>query len=266
MRLLKATEELEAMRRAVRISEEAHIEAMKITRPGMREYEVEAAMLSVFRRHGSQRPAYGPIVGSGPNATVLHYRANDRLMQDGEMLLIDAGAEFDYYASDITRTFPVNGRFSPAQREVYEVVLRAQLECIAAIKPGVTLPSLQEIAVRCITEGLVELGVVAGPVDDAIKQEAYVPYYMHRVSHYLGMDVHDVGAYFHGGKPNPLQPGAVITVEPGIYIANDAEVPEQYRGVGVRIEDDVLVTDDASEVLSDGVPKTIDEIEAVCAG
>lgn len=266
MRLLKAPEELQAMRRAVRISEEAHLEAMKITRPGMREYEVEAAMLGVFRRHGSQRPAYGPIVGSGPNATVLHYRANDRLMQDGEMLLIDAGAEFDYYASDITRTFPVNGRFSPAQREVYEVVLRAQLECIAAIKPGVTLPSLQEIAVQCITAGLVELGIVAGPVEDAIKQELYVPYYMHRVSHYLGMDVHDVGAYFRGGKPNPLQPGAVITVEPGIYIANDAEVPEQYRGIGVRIEDDILVTDDGSEVLSDGVPKTIDEIEALCAG
>ena len=265
MRLLKTPQELESMRRAIRISEEAHLEAMKMTRPGMREYEVEAAMLAVFRKRGSQRPAYGPIVGSGPNATVLHYRANDRLMQDGDLLLIDAGAEYGYYASDITRTFPVSGRFSSAQRGVYEVVLRAQLACIAATRPGVTLPALQEIAAKHITEGLIDLGIVSGPVGQAIENEAYTPFYMHRVSHYLGMDVHDVGPYFLDGNPNPLQPGAVITVEPGIYIAHDADAPEEFRGIGVRIEDDVLVTEDGCDVMSDGVPKTVGELEAACS-
>jgi Xaa-Pro aminopeptidase len=273
MRLLKAPEELDAMRRAVRISEEAHIAAMKMTRPGMREYEVEAAMMAIFRKHGCERPAYGPIVGSGPNATVLHYRSNDRLMQDGDLLLIDAGAEYGYYASDITRTFPVGGRFSDAQRKIYDVVLRAQLECIAAVKPGATRPGLQEIAARCITEGLVALGIISGSVEDAIEQKSYMPFYMHGVTHYLGMDVHDVGPYFHDGKPSPFQAGTVITVEPGIYISADAEVPDEFRGIGIRIEDDVLVTktetDTATaggaEVLSDGVPKSADEIEALCA-
>jgi Xaa-Pro aminopeptidase len=265
MRRVKSREELEAMGRAIEITREAHLEAMKEARPGMYEYEIEALLRGVFRRRGAERPAYEPIVGSGPNATVLHYRKNDRKIEDGDLLLIDAGSEFGYYASDVTRTFPVSGRFSKPQRAIYELVLRAQEASIATTKPGVDLEEIHRASVAVITEGLVALGLVEGPVDKAIQEERYKRYYMHKTSHYLGMDVHDVGRYFVGGKPRPLDPGVVVTVEPGVYVpANDERAPAEYRGIGVRIEDDVLVTQDGCRVLSDAIPKKVADVERAC--
>lgn len=266
MRLLKSGEELTLMTKALDITREAHIAAMAAAEPGKYEYEVESVLNGVFRRRGSERPAYGSIVGSGPNATVLHYRKNDRQMQDGDLLLIDAGCEYGYYASDITRTFPVNGTFTPAQRKIYELVLEAQFASIRATRPGATLDDVHKASVDVLARGMVELGFIEGPVSDAVKDLRYRKYYMHKTSHYLGMDVHDVGPYFDNGKPRPLQAGSVITVEPGMYIPADAEVPEEFRGIGVRIEDDVLVTDKGQRVLSAGIPKTIDEVEAACRG
>ncbi len=265
MRSLKSDEELALMRRAAKISAEAHLAAMAFTKPGAHEYEVEALLRSMFRKAGAQRLAYECIVGSGPNATVLHYRQNDRKMQDGELLLIDAGCEFDFYASDITRTFPVNGSFSKPQRELYEVVLAAQEASIAAAVPGATLDALHDISVRVLTQGLVDLSLVKGPVDEAIEEGRYKKYYMHRTSHYLGMDVHDVGDYYQRGEPCPLRERQVITVEPGLYVAaNDAETPERYRGIGIRIEDDVAITAAAPELLSAGVPKSVDDVQRAC--
>lgn len=266
MRLLKSGEELTLMTKALDITREAHVAAMAAAEPGRYEYEVESVLNGVFRRRGSERPAYGSIVGSGPNATVLHYRKNDRQMQDGDLLLIDAGCEYGYYASDITRTFPVNGTFTPAQRKIYELVLEAQFASIRATRPGATLDDVHQASVDVLARGMVELGFIEGPVSDAVKELRYRKYYMHKTSHYLGMDVHDVGPYFDNGKPRPLQAGSVITVEPGMYIPADADVPEEYRGIGVRIEDDVLVTDKGQRVLSAGIPKTIDEVEAACRG
>jgi len=266
MRLRKSDAELATMRRAAEITKEAHLRAMHFTRPGMHEYEIDAELLHVFRKHGSERPAYESIVGSGPNATILHYRAGNRVLNEGELVLIDAGCELDYYSSDVTRTFPVNGKFSDEQREVYEVVLRTQKQCIEAVKPGVTLHDLHDGAVRSITEGLVRIGLLEGKVDALIEDKKYEPFYMHRTSHWLGMDVHDVGHYYTDGKPRPLEPGFVLTVEPGIYIATDAEgVDERWRGIGVRIEDDVVVTEGGHDVLTAGIPKEIDDVEAACA-
>ena len=265
MRLRKSDAELARMRRAAAITKEAHLRAMRITRPGMHEYEIDAELLHIFRKHGSQRPAYESIVGSGPNATILHYRAGDRVMNDGELVLIDAGCELGYYASDVTRTFPVNGRFSDEQRAVYDVVLRAQKAGIEAVKPGVTLEALHDGAVRSITEGLVGIGLLEGDVDALIEDKKYEPFYMHRTSHWLGMDVHDVGHYYVEGEHRPFEPGFVLTVEPGVYIATDAEgVDERWRGIGVRIEDDVVVTKNGHDVLTDGIPKEIDDVEAAC--
>ena len=264
-RLKKSELEISAMQRAVDITRDAHVEAMAQASPGMYEYEVEAILRGIFRRFGSERPAYSPIVGSGPNATVLHYHRNDRRMQDGELLLIDAGCEFDYYAADVTRTFPVSGRFSPAQRKIYQLVLDAQLASIELTRVGRTFDEVHAASVEVITRGLVELGIITGPVDTAISELRYKPYFMHKTSHYSGMDVHDVGAYFIGGKPRPLEAGMVITVEPGIYIAHNAPVAEEYRGIGVRIEDDVLVTAGSPLVLSESIPKRVDEIERVCS-
>lgn len=272
MRLLKSKEELDLMRRAAEITREAHVDAMQRTRPGMYEYEIEALLRAAFRRHGAERTAYQPIVGSGPNATVLHYRKNDRQMQDGDLLLIDAGCEFGYYASDVTRTFPVGGRFSPAQREIYEIVLEAQHQSIAAVRPGATLDDVHRASVKVIAEGLLRLGLVSGTLEQVLEEQRYKAFYMHRTSHYLGMDVHDVGSYFDRstpfapGKPRPLASGMVITVEPGIYIAENAEAPQRYRGIGVRIEDDVLVGPEGPIVLSDGIPKAPDDVERACAG
>jgi Xaa-Pro aminopeptidase len=264
-RLLKSESELASMRRAIEITREAHVAAMSAARPGVAEYEIESILRGIFRKHGSERPAYAPIVGSGPNATVLHYHKNDRTMRDGDLLLIDAGCEFDYYAADVTRTFPVSGAFSPAQRAIYQIVLDAQLASIALTRAGATLDDIHAASVEVVSRGLVELGLIEGPVALAISEQRYKPYFMHKTSHYLGMDVHDVGAYFLAGKPRPLQAGMVITVEPGIYIPESAPVDAAYRGIGVRIEDDVLVAESGAVVLSDSIPKQVDEIERACA-
>jgi Xaa-Pro aminopeptidase len=265
MRLRKSQDELATMRQAAAITKEAHLRAMQITQPGMHEYELDAELLHVFRKHGSERPAYESIVGSGPNATILHYRAGARVLNDGELVLIDAGCELGYYASDVTRTFPVNGRFSDEQRAVYEVVLHTQKAGIDAVKPGVTLQAIHDRAVRAITEGLVEIGLLEGEVDGLIEDKKYEPFYMHRTSHWLGMDVHDVGHYYVDGKHRPLEPGFVLTVEPGIYIATDAEgVDERWRGIGIRIEDDLVVTEGGNDVLTGDIPKEIDDVEAAC--
>jgi Xaa-Pro aminopeptidase len=266
MRLRKSDAELATMRRAAAITKEAHLRAMQFTRSGMHEYEIDAELLHVFRKHGSERPAYESIVGSGPNATILHYRAGNRVLNDGELVLIDAGCELGYYASDVTRTFPVNGKFSDEQRAVYEVVLHAQKECIEAVKPGVTLHDLHDGALRSITEGLVAIGLLEGEVDALIEDKKYELFYMHRTSHWLGMDVHDVGHYYVDGEHRPLEPGFVLTVEPGLYIATDADgVDERWRGIGIRIEDDVVVTQGGHDVLTAGIPKEIDDVEGACA-
>jgi Xaa-Pro aminopeptidase len=265
LRLRKSEGELDTMARAVAVTREAHAAAMQIGRPGRFEYEVEAEILRVFRAHGSERPAYGSIVGSGPNATVLHYRKNDRRMQDGDLLLIDAGAELGYYASDVTRTFPVSGRFSPEQRAIYDLVLDAQLAAIEVVKPGVAYMAVHERAVAVLTEGLVRLGLIEGPVPDAIEQGRYKPYYMHRTSHWLGMDVHDVGDYFANKQPRPLEPGMVLTVEPGLYIGLDAPAEARWRGIGVRIEDDIAVTESGYRNLTAEIPKQADDLERILA-
>ncbi len=266
MRLRKSDLELGLMRRAADITTEAHLSAMRLASDGVHEYELDAELLHVFRRHGSERPAYESIVGSGPNATILHYRAGARTMSDGELVLIDAGCEYAYYASDVTRTFPVNGRFAPEQRALYEIVLAAQKSAIEAVRPGVTLEEIHLGAVRSITEGLVEVGLLDGEVDTLIEEKKYQPFYMHRTSHWLGMDVHDVGRYYEGSEHRALEPGFVLTVEPGLYVAEDAEgVDERWRGIGIRIEDDVVVTATGHEVLTAGVPKEIADVEAACA-
>ena len=261
LRLRKSETELETMRKAASISREAHLRAMQVALPGHYEYEVEAEIMRVFRAHGAERPAYGSIVGSGPNATILHHRRNDRRMQDGDLLLIDAGAEYGYYASDVTRTFPVNGRFSRAQAEIYQLVLDSQLAAIESVKPGIAYTAVHDVAVRVLTEGLVRLGLIEGPADEAIQKERYKPFYMHRTSHWLGMDVHDVGDYYAEKKPRLLEPGMVLTVEPGLYIAGDAAVDERYRGIGVRIEDDIAVTSGEPENLSAMLPSRADDVE-----
>jgi Xaa-Pro aminopeptidase len=266
MRLRKGTEEVETMRRAAAITREAHELCMRRARPGMHEYEVEALLLDTFRRHGSERPAYGSIVGSGPNACVLHYRKNDRRIQEGDLLLIDAGCEYGYYASDVTRTFPVGRGFSREQQAIYELVLEAQLEGIAATRPGATLYSIHDRSAAVIARGLVKLGLLEGEPEKVIETNAYKRFFMHRTSHWLGMDVHDVGSYFVNGVPRAIEPDFVITVEPGIYIApDDTTVAPEWRGIGVRIEDDVRVTTGEPDVITAGIPKTVAEVLAACA-
>jgi Xaa-Pro aminopeptidase len=261
MRLRKSPVEIETMRSAARITREAHELAMHRAQPGMHEFEVEALLLDTFRRHGSERPAYGSIVGSGPNACVLHYRKNDRRISEGELLLIDAGCELGYYASDVTRTFPVARGFSREQQAIYELVLEAQLAAIPAARPGATLEQLHNICVQVIARGLVRLGLLSGEVDQVIQDGSYKKFFMHRTSHWLGMDVHDVGNYFVDGKPRPLEAGMVLTVEPGIYIGpEEASVAAEWRSIGVRIEDDVAVTDTEPDVLTAGIPKTVEEV------
>ena len=267
MRLRKSAGEVETMRAGSRITREGHELAMRRARPGMHEYEIEALLLDTFRRHGSERPAYGSIVGSGPNACVLHYRKNDRRIEAGDLLLIDAGCEYGYYASDVTRTFPVGRPFSREQQAIYELVLEAQLEGIEACRTGATVPQVHERCVRVIARGLVALGLLSGEVEKVVESESYKRFFMHRTSHWLGMDVHDVGSYFVEGKPRALEPGFVLTVEPGIYIAPDeATVDPAWRGIGVRIEDDVLVTETGPQVLTAGIPKTVPELRAACGG
>jgi Xaa-Pro aminopeptidase len=266
MRVLKSPEEIELMQKAADIAAEAHVEAMKAVRHGMMEYEVEALIEQLFRRHNSG-PSYTSIVGGGANATVLHYINNDGELHDGDLLLVDAGAEFKGYASDITRTFPINGRFSKAQREIYDLVLEAQMSCVEMVRPGVTHDELKAHSVELLTAGMVKLGLLQGEPAELIKEEKYKQFYMHGLGHLLGIDVHDVGIYYYDKQSRALEPGVVMTVEPGIYIAPDTkDIPEQYLGIGVRIEDDVLCTANGPRVLTTGVPKDAGEIEALMAG
>jgi len=268
LRTIKDRHEIAALRRAADVSAAGHSVAMAIARPGAHEYEVQAEMEAVFRRGGSIRNGYESIVASGANACILHYIANDRRMKDGELLLIDAGAEVDGYTADITRTFPVGGTFSEPQRQVYEIVLEAQLAGIEAAVPGAPWSAAHDACVKVLCKGLIKLGVVDGPLRTALKEKRYRPYYMHGTSHWLGRDVHDVGAYEDAeGKPVPLAPGMVLTIEPGLYFGpKDRKLPAELRGIGVRIEDDVLVTKTGNDVLTAGVPKAVDEVEALCAG
>lgn len=266
MRLIKSEAEIAVMQAAADISARAHVRAMQASRAGLYEYHLEAELDYEFRKGGAKMPAYGSIVAAGRNACILHYRENDAELRDGDLVLIDAGCEIDCYASDITRTFPVNGRFSVEQRAIYELVLAAQAAACAEIAPGKHWNQAHEASVRTITAGLLELGLLAGEVEALIAAEAYKPFYMHRAGHWLGMDVHDVGNYKVGGTWRALQPGMVLTVEPGIYIAHDnAAVEPRWRGIGVRIEDDVVVTAEGCRVLTGGVPKTVAEIEALMA-
>lgn len=264
LRVLKSPDELEIMQAAADIAAEAHVEAMKAVRPGMQEFQIEALIEQVFRRHGAAGPAYTSIIGGGPNATVLHYINNDGELRDGELLLIDAGAEYKGYASDITRTFPINGRYTQPQREIYDLVLKAQMSCVEMVRPGTTHDQLKQHSIEVLTEGMVELGLLKGKPQDLIKEKKYEKFYMHGLGHMLGIDVHDVGRYYFGQESRALEPGVVMTVEPGIYIApGTKDVPEKYLGIGVRIEDDVLCTNNGPKVLTTKVPKHAEEIEAL---
>jgi Xaa-Pro aminopeptidase len=262
MRLVKDEHEVALMRRACAISSAAHRRAMGATRPGMFEYQIEAELLHEFLREGAQAVAYSSIVASGPNACVLHYRDNNRQMNDGDLLLIDAGCEYQGYASDITRTFPVNGKFSGPQKAVYEAVLAAQLACIDAVKPGASFHDYHAVAERVLAQGFIDLGLVAGSLDAVLESGSYRQFYMHRAGHWLGMDVHDAGLYQVRGESMRLVPGMVLTVEPGAYIRPAANVPEAFWNIGVRIEDDVLVTADGVDNMTAGAPKSVAEIEA----
>jgi Xaa-Pro aminopeptidase len=271
MRLIKDAQEQAIMLRAGEISGRAHARAMRAARPGIFEYELEAELLYEFRRNGAQFPAYTTIVASGANACVLHYIANKRRIEDGDLVLIDAGCELDGYASDITRTFPVSGRFSAPQRALYELVLAAQDAAFAAILPGQPYSAMHEAAVRVLTQGMLDLGLVDksryGNVEDAIADKAHVPFYMHGTGHWLGMDVHDVGAYrdlARLDKPSrPLVAGMTLTVEPGIYVRPGEGVPEQFWNIGIRIEDDVVVTDNGYRILTHAAPKSVADIESL---
>ncbi|HEX7335434.1 MAG TPA: Xaa-Pro aminopeptidase [Pyrinomonadaceae bacterium] len=262
LRVLKTEDEIAIMQASADIAAEAHCEAMKTVRPGMQEYQIEALIEQVFRRHGAAGPAYTSIVGGGPNATVLHYINNDGELRDGDLLLLDAGAEFKGYASDITRTFPINGRYTKAQRDIYDLVLKAQMSCVEMVRPGVTHDQLKQHSIEVLTEGMVELGLLEGKTEELIKEKKYEKFYMHGLGHMLGIDVHDVGRYYYGTESRALEPGVVMTVEPGIYISPDTkDVPEKYLGIGVRIEDDVLCTNNDPRVLTTKVPKHAEEIE-----
>jgi Xaa-Pro aminopeptidase len=263
-RRVKAPEEVELLRRVTAITAEAHAEAMKSARPGQYEYEVAARVEYVFRTRGAAGPGFDTIVGGGVNATILHYTSNDCVLRDGDLVLIDAGAELAAYNGDITRTFPVGRAFTAAQRDVYQAVLDVQHAAIAKIAPGASAQGMTEWSRRATTEALVGLGLLSGDVDQLVEDGAYKRFYMHNLGHYLGMDVHDVGTYLVAeGEPLPLEPGVVLTVEPGIYIPTDEDIPEAFRGIGVRIEDDVLLTADGCEVLTGDAPKAVDEIEAL---
>ena len=262
MRLVKDAHEIDIMRRAADITSAGHARAMRHCRPGMAEYELEAELAHEFRKRGADGHAYNPIVAGGHNACILHYIENDKLLAENSLVLIDAGCELGGYASDITRTFPVNGRFSGPQRAVYEIVLAAQSAAIAAVKPGAPFIAYHEAAQRVLVQGMIDLGLLTGSVDGAIESEAYKPFFMHRTGHWLGLDVHDAGEYKTGGDWTVLAPGMVLTVEPGLYIRPGAQTPKHLHGIGVRIEDDVLVTATGNAVYTNA-PKTIAEIEEV---
>ena len=264
MRLFKSPAELKLMRRAAEISANAHVKAMQVCKPGLYEYQVEAEIIHHFIQNGLRAVAYPSIVAAGKNACTLHYTENADKLKNGDLLLVDAGAECDHYAADITRTFPISGRFSESQKQLYQLVLDAQAAAIEQIKPGISWLSAHEAAVEVLTKGLVALGLLKGKVKKLIKDEKYKQFYMHRTGHWLGMDVHDVGEYKVDQEWRLLEPGMVLTVEPGLYIPEDCKtVDEKWRGIGIRIEDDVLVTEQGHEVLTGGVPKNIVDIEAL---
>ena len=264
LRLHKRPEEIAALRKAADITTEAHVLAMRAGKPGVGEHELEALINYTFRRHGGAGPGYTSIVGAGANATILHYIENRATIAEGDLVLVDAGCELDHYTADVTRTWPAGGTFMDVQRRVYQIVLDTQVEAIEMVKPGVTIDEIHQLCVRRLTEGMIALGLLAGAVDDRIKDLGYRKYFMHGTSHWLGLDVHDVGAYTRDGKARPLEAGMVITIEPGLYIAADAgDAPSELRGIGVRIEDDVVVTESGHEVLTAACPKKIEELEAV---
>lgn len=266
MRLYKSAAEVKVMREAAAISARAHVRAMQAARAGLHEYSLEAELDYEFRRGGARLTAYGSIVAAGRNTCILHYQENTAVLRDGDLVLIDAGCELDCYASDITRTFPVNGTFSPEQRAIYEIVLEAQQAAFGEIAPGKHWNQAHEATVRVITEGLVRLGLLVGNVNELIAAEAHRAFYMHRAGHWLGLDVHDVGEYKVGGEWRVLEAGMALTVEPGIYISpQNEQVPKKWRGIGVRIEDDVVVTRAGCEILTAGVPKAVSDIEALMA-
>ena len=265
LRLIKDSDELATMRRAAEISTGAHLRAMRAARAGGNEYHIEAELLHEFRRHGAQSPAYTSIVASGANACVLHYVSNDAPLKDGDLLLIDAGCELDGYASDITRTFPVNGRFTGVQKAVYELVLAAQAAAIAEVRAGNTWNAPHDAAVKVLAQGFIDLKLLVGSLQEVLEKETYRQFYMHRTGHWLGLDVHDVGDYKRDGLWRTLQPGMVLTVEPGCYIRPAAGVPDAFANIGVRIEDDVVVTDSGCEILTIAAPKSVRDIEAVMA-
>jgi len=261
MRLFKSRGELAIMRKAAKVSAEGHCRAMRAAKPGMYEYELEAALIGHYKSCGADH-AFLPIVGSGANGCILHYTENNDVLGDNELVLIDSGAEVSHYAGDITRTFPVSGQFSKAQKVVYNIVLEANLAAIDATRPGNHWNAPHEAAVKVLTRGLRDIGVLKGKLPQLIKDEAYRPYYMHRTGHWLGMDVHDVGEYRINGEWRDLEPGMVLTIEPGLYLDNSRKIPKAFRNIGIRIEDDVVVTKNGCDILTDGVPKLADDIEA----
>ncbi|WP_312948479.1 Xaa-Pro aminopeptidase [Superficieibacter sp.] len=264
MRLFKSAEEIAVLRRAGEITALAHRRAMEKCRPGMFEYQLEGEIHHEFTRHGARYPSYNTIVGGGDNGCILHYIENESELRDGDLVLIDAGCEYHGYAGDITRTFPVNGKFSPAQREIYDIVLASLDAALRLYRPGTSMQEVTTEVVRIMITGLVKLGILKGDVEALIAENAHRPFFMHGLSHWLGLDVHDVGAYG-VDRSRKLEPGMVLTVEPGLYIAPDADVPAQYRGIGIRIEDDIVITDDGNENLTASVVKKADEIEALMA-
>lgn len=272
MRLVKSPTEIDLMQRAADISREAHQRAARMCQPGRREYEVEAELTYVFRARGGSGPAYGSIVGSGRNATILHYIRNDQPLGPGEVVLIDAGVELEGYASDVTRCYPVGGRFEPAARDLYALVLAANQASIEISRPGATLPEVHAASVRVLCQGMVDLGLLSGDIDGLIESEAYRPYYMHGTSHWLGLDVHDVGAYVIKDsqgetKSRPLAPGMAYTIEPGIYVSvDDPDAPDAFKGIGIRIEDDVVITENGVLNLTREIPKEIDDVQAWMSG
>lgn len=267
LRLFKSKKEIQIMHKAARISAEAHCRMMQSARPGMTELQLQAEFNYAFMQGGAHFAAYPPIVGSGENACVLHYTDNSAELKDGDLVLVDAGCEYEFYASDVTRTFPVNGKFSDCQRKVYEIVLNAQKAAIRMIKPGNHWNQPHEEAIRVITAGLLDIGLLEGDVDELMEKEAYKKFYMHKTGHWLGLDVHDVGEYQIDGEWRVFERGMITTVEPGIYISESlADVPSKWRGIGIRIEDDVLVTGKGNEVLSDLVPREIEDLERLMSG
>jgi Xaa-Pro aminopeptidase len=265
MRVYKSREELSVMRRSAKVAIEAHEIAMQMCEPGLNEADIHASLIQTLIRHQCE-PSYLPIVGGGANACVLHYIANKDVLHDGDLLLIDAGAEYDGYASDITRTFPVNGKFSSEQRELYDVVLAAQSAAIEKARAGAQWQDVHDVAIRVASEGMIELGILGNSLEEELETEGYKQFYVHNTGHWLGLDVHDVGEYTIDGHSRELEPGMVLTIEPGIYIhPEESSVEECWRGVGIRIEDNIAITNDDARILTDGLARTADEIEALMA-